>query len=857
VARSVTFNGFTRFTPGGLTRINAEALNQIGISAANIVGILGEAEGGAPGSVSGLVALDDPSRITELFGSGPLVDAARLAFQASADPRIPGGAAQVVLYKTNASTQSSVQVPNPLAVLVSEVAGTGSTTTVVTLATGGQTADVLIGRFVDISIASLPVVAALTTTGGTTTTAAVSGLVAGQFVGDIVQFDAATTTAALQGEYAVVIANDGTTLTFDRTLPAAVASDDLNVLPTFRREILDNAADSITVAALPAVPAAGDAIFVRPGLLELTSKPWGSSAASLTVDVSYNAASEQYVVTTGAADDFEISPLLGGSDVLQVAYTGGANAVARDTVDTPANLTATAIPLTTGGLTPDAQAGNSVRITDLATGSSEVAIISTHTAGALTLAAPGLSADFVNELQSTATVFVDILNVTSATALVTGASGLATAFTTSITGVAGDNLNIAISADQTLQSLVDAINSNANYSARVAPGANGLTTLSSQLDYGSNTSFNIQRGLENTTTGARKDLQDVIDYLVGSAEFISAARVTTDALDGGALPRESAQVNALFEDPLPLSGGTRGVSTNSSFQAGFDLMLTRTVDQVVPLIDQDLSLEGFGSTATWSSVSAQLVDHVVRARGAIGRERGAFIGRRGTKAEVLAAAAVLNDTDVQLVAQNPTVLDVSGSLVARGPRELAVVGASMRSGVQEIGEPLTFKLLRVSGISNDPSWNPGDATDAADLIRGGVLFAETVPGVGIRWVRDLTTWIRDDNLAFAEGSVRSIVRVIAKGVRNVVQDRFTGRKAAPATIAAVKDTVAAFLEDARSNNLIVDSTDPASGRTLRAYYGIRVTSSGDTVRISFSIFPVPGINFQLTDIFLQLPTQAA
>jgi hypothetical protein len=73
----------------------------------------------------------------------------------------------------------------------------------------------------------------------------------------------------------------------------------------------------------------------------------------------------------------------------------------------------------------------------------------------------------------------------------------------------------------------------------------------------------------------------------------------------------------------------------------------------------------------------------------------------------------------------------------------------------------------------------------------------------------------------------------------------------------VKDAAATYLELTRQDDIIVDSTDPTTGETVKAYHNLKVTSSGDTVRINVGIFPVPGINFQLNDIFLQLPTQSS
>jgi hypothetical protein len=404
----------------------------------------------------------------------------------------------------------------------------------------------------------------------------------------------------------------------------------------------------------------------------------------------------------------------------------------------------------------------------------------------------------------------------------------------------------------TVQTLVSTINENTNYTAVIPSGINGALPAA-DLDFGpAGTQINIQVSANLTSDGFKKDVVAIVDWMNASAANVNATRYATEGQDGCQPPGVATP-----GIPLQLVGGTRGTSNNAAFQAGLDELLLKKIDYVCPLIDRDLSAEGLSSTATWASVSAQLVDHVVRARGSSGLERGGFIGYRGTKAQIITASTGMNETDVQMTCQNPTILDASGTLAAKGPRMMAVMGASMRAGVPEIGEPLTNKYLRVSAVTQDASWDPTNVTDAADLINAGVFFAETIPGQGTRWVRDLTTYVQSDNLAYMEGSVRDVVRYIAYNLRKELDDRFTGRKAAPTTVSAVRDTAASLLETYRSNDIIVDSTDPATGQTIRAYHNLSVTSSGDVININVGIFPVPGINFELIEIFLQLPTQAA
>jgi hypothetical protein len=98
---------------------------------------------------------------------------------------------------------------------------------------------------------------------------------------------------------------------------------------------------------------------------------------------------------------------------------------------------------------------------------------------------------------------------------------------------------------------------------------------------------------------------------------------------------------------------------------------------------------------------------------------------------------------------------------------------------------------------------------------------------------------------------------VAFDLRDKLVERFTGKKAAPATITNIRDAAVAILELARQDDIIVDSTDPTTGATVRAYHNLKVFSSGDIVTLNVGIFPVVGINFQLNEIFLQLPTQSA
>lgn len=841
MSRSVTFNGITRYKPGGITHINAENLNQVLQSPNSIVAIIGEAEGGEPHSI---ISMDDPSRAGSILREGPLVDAARLAFQASADPRVPGGASRVYLYKTNDSTKAVLNLASaPAEQVVSSTATGGSSTTVVDSALTAPD-----GQWVGYHLVLRPFSATAEVrqiTGyvqSTTTITVDSAFASDPTASDAYliyrpEVEALDSVDSVTSTSTVLAANDLTFVDDEHNgrWVYIVASPSLS----YFRQIVDTTAAGslLTVSpALPTAPAAGTFFQVLPNSIRLASKDWGAHTNNLLVDIDPGSAPGSKVITTTFEGQEEISPSVGGRVLVSVLYRGGSSVV-DDTV--AAGSTASVVNLTTGALTPGDHVGQQVLIGD------DWTVIQSNTASALTLDPP------LSEAPTTGDA-VSIRSLTAGVVEVLGASGKATSLSTTLTGVVGDDLSITFPAGQTLRQLVSAINTNTNYLATVHPGINPDTNLAEELDF--NISRSVLVSANIAQEGLSRDAQDVVDWFNQFSQWVEAERADDVSVYAGSGAPNATITAAQF------SGGSRGVSSNSSFQAGFDELLRFRVNSVIPLVDQDLANEGFGSTATWASVAAQLTDHVATARGTAqdkAGERGGFIGRRGNLSQIIAAANSINDYDVQLVAQNPVVLSPLGELQEQGPRSMAVMAASMRAGMPEVAEPLTHKYLRTSGVTQDPSWDPGDVSDANDLIRNGVLFTETIDGRGTRWVRDITTWVVDDNLAWSEGSVRDAVRYVSFDLRERLVERFTGRKAKPATINNVKEYAATILEEHRSQSIIVDGTDPSTGEFVRAWHNLKIYTDGDILRLTVGICPVLGINFQLNDLYLFQASQAA
>lgn len=114
MAITINFAGASITKPGSYSSVTA-AEATAATPAVGVVALIGESDAGpAFSQEKGLSAVtfgpDELSLIKEKYGSGPLVDAARLAISPSNDPQIGGGAQELLLLKTNQSTRASLDI---------------------------------------------------------------------------------------------------------------------------------------------------------------------------------------------------------------------------------------------------------------------------------------------------------------------------------------------------------------------------------------------------------------------------------------------------------------------------------------------------------------------------------------------------------------------------------------------------------------------------------------------------------------------------------------------------------------------------------------------------------------------------
>lgn len=114
MAININFAGANIRKPGAYSETTVNLAGGFPLAATGIVALIGEADGGAPGSASGVTTYtsEDIGSLIDDYKSGPLVDAARLVTAPARDSRVPNGASLIRLYKTNASLQAGAVLLN-------------------------------------------------------------------------------------------------------------------------------------------------------------------------------------------------------------------------------------------------------------------------------------------------------------------------------------------------------------------------------------------------------------------------------------------------------------------------------------------------------------------------------------------------------------------------------------------------------------------------------------------------------------------------------------------------------------------------------------------------------------------------
>jgi hypothetical protein len=384
--------------------------------------------------------------------------------------------------------------------------------------------------------------------------------------------------------------------------------------------------------------------------------------------------------------------------------------------------------------------------------------------------------------------------------------------------VACDAVSALHATFPTVQRLVDRLNTLDGFTANaVAPDATAFLTATA--DYLTAVSL----------IGAAADFfannQRFIEAINQGSQFMRAARAT------GAT-REPANTPS----PVFLAGGTEGVVTLTQWQQAFRLLKKRRVNIVVPLTRDP-------------AVHALALSHLIERAGRLRSEANGYvgIGTTGGAGEALATfraqIQALNTRHLSAISQEVQRFDPDdGEATWYPPYFLAAIAAGMQAG-SAIGEPLTRKIINALDLRNDASWSVEDDIDL--LIDSGAMIAEKVDGLGLRWVRSVTTHLQDDNLVFTEMSANESANTAIFELRTQL-DAKIGDRALASSAAVIKGLAADTLERLVRDEII------AAWRPKT----LTVEQIGDVFPVSVEIAPVVPINFIPITVHL-VPLRAA
>lgn len=265
---------------------------------------------------------------------------------------------------------------------------------------------------------------------------------------------------------------------------------------------------------------------------------------------------------------------------------------------------------------------------------------------------------------------------------------------------------------------------------------------------------------DTTTYGFLASIYELVQWATNISALVDIVRAAGN--DGDAVPSSLALTS--------LAGGTDGSTSNSAVQTALNELLKTRVNILVPLFSSD---NQDGSTVTIASVNAAVKDHVQSRSSILGRsECQAYVSIKGNKSAFKAMAATMGSRYVSVTSQKVTDLDIDGVLKTFDEYAFAVVCAQTQAG-SPIGTPLTYRLLPVTGLSQDTSWTP--AVDGNELILAGCLIGGPDENNPLRVIAGYTSWLSDTNNANIYIETVESLAIFSFNHRLFMKQRFLGQ----------------------------------------------------------------------------------
>ena len=807
MATSIFFNGKLSRVPGAPVAVDASGLASVGLGASGIVAIVGACEGGRP--VSAVTNPSDdfpraknPEGARKITLAGDLHEAAQMAFSPSRDPDIAAGAAEVVMARVNPATQSSVNLKNALgqnAILAkSKDWGVKQNLLTVELLSG---VDAFHGV---VTIALETTKEQLAVEWGSQADLSYSG-----------PNDNAKRSYGWDDLTAYHDPNDKNAISD----PDRIVGGGFQVYGTFQP---DFDGDVATRAVADLVLELASTVAQDTGKVKIYGKKSAGTGGGFTTEEVTLNGTNTVLTTTVWAEVFAWEIPLSSQALVTgtVSLKSNTGVVTHDTINA-ANTFRSGVAAVHQFWVADGKLSLSRAVGSTNT---DLVIVGEKTDGTV-------ATEYFDEVSLP--VFPAVVLTANTYRKITR---IAHAQDPAV--VAAKVLKAAVATYNTLRKLGDYINLFQGYdegeSAPAVPDPRGFSweSKSSKPD------------LELKNTEYVTELfHDTQDAAVGPLSLTAQLYMTIQIVNAasGLVTFEEAAGNtnklpAVLDDGLKfLSGAVEGTTTFADWQSALDKLLRLRVNSVVVLSPDP-------------AVHAALEEHCTLAGGNAKSERDGFVGLMNaamtdlaSKTEIQQQVTALNSRHLRAFAQTVDRFDTKGVRKTFNPMFQGVLAAGMQAG-SPVGTSLTYKFLNALALGQHSTWNPID--DAEDMIVVGLCFGETLDGVGRRWVRNITTHVSSDNLAFTEASVNEAVNYSVFNFR-AGMERLVGRPGFAGTVNAGKGIAVAQLGKLVDQGVLV------------AWQGLTLELTLDVLEVAAEIAPVIPINFIPTTMHLVTVSQAA
>lgn len=831
MAQSYTDSNGTLYIPGAYATWKAQSTIG-GLAANGILMLVGEADMGPSFSqetklADNMFGPDSLADVVAKYGSGPLVDAFRVACSPANDPDITGAPSGILICKTNTGTRAQLDIAAVsgtygtlvaksygqlgnliyfnIAEKVAEVAPTTGAFTYIPPA-GIANANI---RVNGAAAAAVSVTANMTPAAFVTAVnAAVTSLAAGGVSRAIM--------GAASGSLSLVASGNNVVVTYTGTWATTPTVGDTLVIPV--ASVLNTPAGNKNVGAYVITAATASTITATklsdagapspvPGTITAPANQTAISVVSTTADImAYSPVTftQSATLLPGLAKVLEVNQLTTGTDLLnRTAYVLG----------------------TTTPVTWISKSGTPVRLVSASEQQVQVNINRQADGIQEQELAGGPVALEIGYIGTTAQVVVAPTTMTIT--LVGGASS----------GLSPLVLNLA--NYPTLADLANYLNAVPGFSARVGTTALGQTSPLA-LDEGT---FDAATDFGNRTMRLKMDAVAFAQAVNGSYLLQLGDGVTPAA---GGLP--AVQASYAY-----LAGGAKGGTTDAQFNLAVDALKKVTGNFVIPLFSQDasadiaLGLTDSASTYTVANIQQYTLSHCIAMSAYKKRKfRQAFLSRRSTMVNVKEDAANIASFRASLAFEDFKAVGANG-IVQLQPWATAVDAAAMQAA--GFYRSITHKGMLCSGVLQAAGdFDDNDDDDLEPALKAGLLIAQKASDGGYIWVSDQTTYSRDNNPVY--NSIQAVYAsdLISATTAQLMEKAFVGQSQADVSAQLGLSFLEAIMAQFMGQKLIAPSDDAPRGfkDAIVRLNGNAMTVSAN-VKVAGTIYFIP-IQFTISQV---------